>query len=325
MTRKYARREILIGSAAGAAMLAGRSVATFASASQAITPLNFDGLNAACDCHTHIFGDPRRFPFAKERAYTPEPAGIDALQALHLALRIYRVVIVQPSVYGTDNSCTLDAIRRLGPTARGIAVIDDNISTQSLDELHRAGVRGIRINLETAGETNPAIARQRFQTAVQQIKSRNGWHIQMYTRPSVIAVIEDAVSGSPVPVTFDHFGGVQAALGMQQPGFDALLRLLKSGKAHVKLSAPYRSSTQAPDYADIAPFARALVAANPQRALWGSDWPHPQQIAGRSADEITPPYAIDDSRAFKNFAAWVPDSARRRMVLVDNPAKLYAF
>jgi predicted TIM-barrel fold metal-dependent hydrolase len=119
----------------------------------------------------------------------------------------------------------------------------------------------------------------------------------------VIQAIKDDVAASPVPVSFDHFGGAQAALGTQQPGFDALLSLVKGGKAYVKVSAPYRSSTLAPDYPDVTPLAKALIAANPQRILWGSDWPHPQQIPGRSAQEITPLYQIDDGRDFNQFAA----------------------
>lgn len=320
------RREILIGAGiAGMTTLATRVTTALAIASQPSTPVNFDVPKGACDCHTHIFGDPRRFPYAAGRAYTPESASIAELRSLHQALHIDRVVIVQPSVYGTDNSCTLDAIEQLGPSARGIAVIDGKTTDADLDQMHRSGVRGIRINLETAGEADPSVAKQRFKAAVEQIKRRSNWHIQIYTRLSVIEAIKDEVAASPVPVSFDHFGGAQAALGLQQPGFDALFSLVKSGKAYVKLSAPYRSSKLAPDYADVAPLAESLVAANRQRILWGSDWPHPQQIAGRKAEEITPLYQIDDGRDFDQFAVWVPDPAQRKAILVDNPARLYGF
>jgi predicted TIM-barrel fold metal-dependent hydrolase len=293
-------------------------------AAQPSTPVDFDVPQGACDCHTHIFGDPRRFPYAAGRVYTPESASIAEMRSLHRALHTDRVVIVQPSVYGTDNSCTLDAIAQLGSGARGIAVIDDKISSADLDDMHRRGVRGIRINLETAGESDPSVARQRFKAAAAQI-GRSNWHIQIYTRLSVIEAIKDEVAASPVPVSFDHFGGAQAAGGVQQTGFDALINLLKGGKAYVKVSAPYRSSTKAPDYPDVAPLAKALVAANPQRILWGSDWPHPQQIPGRNPEEITPLYQIDDGRDFNLFATWVPDPAQRKTILVENPAKLYGF
>jgi predicted TIM-barrel fold metal-dependent hydrolase len=204
-------------------------------------------------------------------------------------------------------------------------VIDDKISAADLDEMHRRGVRGIRINLETAGESDPSVAKGRFRAAAAQLKGRSDWHVQIYTRLSIIEAIKDEVAASTVPVSFDHFGGAQAAGGSEQPGFDVLINLLKSGKVYVKLSAPYRSSTKAPDYPDVAPLAKALVTANPQRILWGSDWPHPQQIAGRNPEEITPLYQIDDGRDFNLFAEWVPDGALRKTILVDNPAKLYGF
>jgi len=130
---------------------------------------------------------------------------------------------------------------------------------------------------------------------------------------------------SPVPVSFDHFGGAQAALGPHQPGFDTLLSLVHRGKAYVKLSAPYRASKQAPDYADVTPLAKALIAANPQRLNWGSDWPHPQQIAGRPLTQITPLYQIDDGRDLNQLASWTSGPAQLKMILVENPARLYGF
>jgi len=142
---------------------------------------------------------------------------------------------------------------------------------------------------------------------------------------SVIEAIKDQVAASPVPVVFDHFGGAQAASGAGQPGFGTLLNLVKTGKAYVKVSAPYRSSTQAPGYPDVAPLAKALVAANPECILWGSDWPHPQQIAGRALSEVTPLYQIDDGRVLDLLAEWVPDAAQRKTILVDNPAKLFGY
>ena len=137
-------------------------------------------------------------------------------------------MIVQPSVYRTDNTCTLDAMRQLGPKARGIAVIDEKAVPAELDEMDRAGIRGIRINLATAGQTDPDVARKRFEAAVQRIGSRR-WHIQMYATLPVIAAILGQVTSSPIPVVFDHFGGAQAAGGTGQRGFDGLLELVRSG------------------------------------------------------------------------------------------------
>jgi predicted TIM-barrel fold metal-dependent hydrolase len=287
--------------------------------------VNFAVPEGACDCHVHVFQDPTKFPMLPTRPYTPELVSVDELRALHRALHIERVVVVQTTVYGTDNSNTLDAMKQLGSRARGVVVIDEKTPNSELDEMERAGVRGIRINLETAGQTDPAVARQRFQAAVERVKGRK-LHIQIYTRLSVIMGIKDQVESAPVPVVFDHFGGTQAALGVDQPGFRNLLDLVKSGKAYVKISAPYRSSTLAPDYPDVAPIAKALIAANPQRVLWASDWPHPgTPEPTRKNTEITPFFQIDDGRILNLLPRWAPEAAIRKMILVENPAKLYGF
>jgi predicted TIM-barrel fold metal-dependent hydrolase len=320
------RRNVLIGAvAAGAAALAGRVTTVLAAASQPATLVNFDVPMGACDCHTHIFGDPHRFPYAASRVYTPEHASIEETRALHRALHVERIVIVHPTVYGIDNSCTLDAIRQLAPKARAIAVIDESTPDSALDNMNHAGVRGIRINLETLGQADPAVARQRFQSAVSRIKNRANWHVEVYTRPSVIEAMADLVAASPVPVVFDHFGGAKSAFGVQQAGFDTLLKLVQAGKAYVKVSAAYRSSRKAPNYPDVAPLAQALIAANPRRILWGTDWPHPSQVPGRNPKYISPLFQIDDGNVFNQFAKWVPDAAQRKTILVENPAKLYDF
>lgn len=320
------RRKVLIGAGAlGFAALFDRSVPLYGSASQPSTPVDFDVPRGACDCHTHIFGDPKKFPWAAGRVYTPESASIPEMRSLHRALHTDRVVIVQPTVYGTDNSCTLDAVKELGPSARAIVAIDDKVSDADLDRMDQGGARGIRLNLETAGQFDPAVAHQRLEKAIARAKSRRNWHIEIYTRLSVIEAIKDQVSASPVPVSFDHFGGAQAALDVNQPGFGTLCNLLKSGKAYVKVSAPYRSSKQAPGYADTTPLAKAYIAANPERVIWGTDWPHPQQIPGKPISEITPLYQIDDGHDLNLVAIWAPDPAVRKKILVDNPGKLYAF
>jgi predicted TIM-barrel fold metal-dependent hydrolase len=321
------RRDILIGSvAAGTVALVRGTTTVFASASQPSTPVNFDVPAGACDTHTHVFGDPRRFAFATPRPYTPEPASVAEMRALHRALHTQRVVIVQPSVYGVDNSCTLDGIKQLGSIARGVAVIDEKTPESALDEMTRAGIRGIRINLETSGVTDPVASRQRFAEAVERLKNRN-WHIQIYTRLSVIESLKDQVAAAPMPVVFDHFGGAQAALGLEQPGFSTLLNLVRTGKAYVKISGAYRASTKAPDYPDVAPFAKALIAANPQRILWGSDWPHPNssQVPGHKFTDIAPLQQIDDGRLLNQLPVWTPEAAVRKTILVENPAKLYGF
>lgn len=321
------RRHVLLGAAAtGGTILAGCVVTACQAASQPRTDVAFTVPSGACDCHTHVFGDPARYPYASTRRYTPEPASVSELRALHQRLRIGRVVIVQPSVHGSDNACTLDAIQQLGRHARGVAVIDDTTSPSAMADMHRIGVRGIRLNLETGGVTDPVLARRRFQRAVEQTRGL-GWHIQLYTRPPMIDHLKDLVMDSPMPVVFDHFGGAQASLGTGQPGFDALLDVVRAGRAYVKLSAPYLASNRPPDLADVTSLAKALVATNAGRMLWATNWPHPDSTpsAGRSATDVTPLYQIDDGRVFNQFAAWIPDAAVRQAVLVENPTALYGF
>ena len=319
------RREVLItAAAAGAAAVIRPWTTALASASQPGTPVKFEVPAGACDCHVHVFGDPQRFPFSPSRTYTPEPSSVEELRALHRALHLERVVVVNPSVYGTDNSCTLDAVKQLGSSARAIAVIDDKTAETAIDDMDRAGVRGIRINLETSGQADPAVARQSFKAGVERIKGRKNWHIQVYARLSVIEATANLIAAAPMPVVFDHFGGAKAALGVAQPGFETLLKLLRSGTAYVKISGAYRSSTLAPDYPDVAPLAKALIAENPKRILWGTDWPHPSQVPGRKT-EISPLFQIDDGRLFNQLAVWAPEAAMRKTILVENPAKLYGF
>lgn len=292
-----------------------------AKAAQPATPVNFDVPAGACDCHTHIHGEPGKFPFFPGRVYTPEMALPEEMAALHKALHMQRVVIVTPSVYGTDNSATLYGMKARGADARGVAVIDDTTPESALDAMARAGVRGIRLNLATGGSNDPAVSRQRFQTAVERVKSRN-WHVQMFTNLAMISAIKDLVAASPVPVVFDHFGGARAELGVQQPGFAELVELVRSGKAHVKISV---AAGPRPDYADFVPLAKALIAANPERILWGTNWPHPNSASGRKATELTPLFQVDDGHVLNQLPLWAPDPGIRKKILVDNPAKLYAF
>jgi predicted TIM-barrel fold metal-dependent hydrolase len=321
----FTRREVIRGAvSATAAGLLCKPKAVRASASQPSTPINFAVPEGACDCHVHTF-DPQHFPYAPSRPYTPEPVSVAELQALHKSLHVGRVIVVQTTVYAADNRGVLDAMKQLGARSRGVAVIDDKTPDASLDEMERAGIRGIRLNLETAGQTDPEVGRKRFQAAVERIKGRK-WHIQIYARLTVIEGIKDLVAAAPMPVVFDHFGGMQAALGADQPGFSSLMTLLRTGKAYVKISAPYRASTDAPDYPDVAPLAKALISSNPQRILWGSDWPHPgTPVPGRSTAEITPFFQIDDGRVLNLLPTWVPDAATRKTILVENPARLYGF
>jgi predicted TIM-barrel fold metal-dependent hydrolase len=313
------RRDVLLGAIAAGVIMRTRTV--LAKAAQPATRVNFDVPAGACDCHTHIHGDPEKFPFFPGRVYTPETALPEEMAALHRALRVQRVVIVTPSVYGTDNSATLWGMKARGADARGVAVIDDKTPESELDAMGRAGVCGIRLNLATGGTNDPAVGRRRFQAAAERMKSRS-WHVQMNTSLAMVAAIRDLVAASPVPVVFDHFGGAREDLGPQQVGFADLVELVRSGKAYVKISV---TAGPRPDYAGFAPLAKMLIAANPERIVWGTNWPHPNSGSGRKATELTPLFQVDDGLVLNLLPAWAPDAAIRKKILVDNPAKLYAF
>ena len=314
------RRRVMQAAALGAAALAvGPARAA------APTAPSFEIPAGACDCHVHVFPDPARFPFFAGRSYTPPVATAADLLQLQRALKLDRVVIVTPSVYGTDNRATLDGIRELGPQrARGVAVIDGSATPAQLEELHQAGIRGVRVNLETAGVVDPAASGQKLKAAVDQVQAR-GWHVQTYTRLSIIEALKDQLMQMPVPLVVDHFGGARGELGVSQPGFAALVDLVKAGKAYVKISGAYRSSNAAPDFADVTPLAQALIAANPDRVVWGTDWPHPNTSLQKAATEISEPVPIDDGLLLNQLAKWAPDAATRRKILVENPARLYGF
>lgn len=320
------RRRLLFASIAAGACAMLRPKFAMAKASQPSTPVDFEVPPGACDCHTHIFGDPGPYPWFPGRTYTPESASVAEMRALHKALHMDRVVIVNPSVYGPDNSCTLDAVKQLGPRARAVAVIDEKTSAAQLDEMAYRGVRGIRLNFENFGQTNPDAARQAFDMAVARVAARK-WHIQIYTRLAVIEGLHEQIMAAPVPVVLDHFGGAKASLGAGQPGFDTMLDLVRSGKAYVKISGAYRSSDQPPDYPDVAPLAKALIAANSDRIVWGSDWPHPAggALPGHSASDIAPLLPIDDGRLLNQLPVWAPVANVRKKILVDNPARLYGY
>jgi predicted TIM-barrel fold metal-dependent hydrolase len=324
-SERVTRRELLVGGLT-AALTVGRRTPAFGRASQPSTLVNFAVPKGSCDCHTHVIGDPARFPMAANRVYTPETASPEEMAALHRALHIERVVVVTPSFYGTDNSATLYGMKARGHNARGIAVIDDHTVESDLDAMDRLGVRGVRLNLATIGQNDPTVARHLFQPLAERVRRLN-WHVQINTNLSVISAMKDLIHASAAPVVVDHFGGAQAASGISQPGWADLVDLVRLGKAYVKMSAEYSISTQAPDYPDVAPFVRALVAANADRVLWGSDWPHTNSKASRarSNTEVTPLTAVDDGRLLNQLAVWVPDVSLRKKILVDNPARLYGF
>lgn len=282
---------------------------------------------AVCDCHVHVF-DADRFPYARERSYTPGPATLDQLRVFMRLMGSTRVVLVQPSVYGSDNACLLNALRDLGPgVARGIAVIDpQTVTDNDLQAMHEAGVRGVRVNLEVKGEEREVAAAQAIQKAAQRI-SPLGWALQVYADAQVIGALEDLLKDIPSPLILDHYAGIKAGRGLEQPGMPQILRLMQSGRAYVKMSAPYRASAMASGHGDLAPFARAFAEANPQRILWASDWPHTGSASKRDAgtlDMIEPFRKVDDPRDQGLLREWLPEAALEPL-FAGNAARLYRF
>jgi predicted TIM-barrel fold metal-dependent hydrolase len=282
----------------------------------------FEVPKGACDCHVHIFGPDERFPLSPKRLYTPGPASIEDLLAMHRALHIERVVIVHPSPYGADNAVTVDAVRKLGARARGVVVIDDKTTDAMLADMRDAGIRGVRVNLESYGESDPAVAGKHLQQAAERVAPL-GWHVQTYTNLAILAALHDIILKLPVTLVVDHFGRPKASQGIEQPGFKKFLVLLRSGKVYVKISAPYRISQQ-PHYTDASAIARAMIAANPDRIVWGTDWPHPG-AAKRDPAVIEPFRPEDNGYALNRLAQWAQSPAELKKILVDNPARLYQF
>ena len=274
----------------------------------------------AVDCHNHVMGSLAKYPYTAERAYTPPEANVAQLKALRTQVHTARNVLVTPSVYGNDNRCMVDALAELQGTARGIAVLPLDVSDAELIRLDAAGVRGIRIAMGRYDPKAAAAALNAFAPRFAPL----GWNIEVVGNLDAWTPMFPAMADLKVPVVLDHFAGANGGAGVQQDGFAKLLDLLKSGNAYVKLSAPYnRSKTK--DWSDMLPLAHALVAARPDRMLWGTNWPHPDQIPGRPLSEITPYHQIDNPNLIRVLSEWVPDAATRKMILVDTPQRLYRF
>jgi predicted TIM-barrel fold metal-dependent hydrolase len=287
---------------------------------------SFAVLKGACDCHVHVFGPFDRFPLSASRSYTPPPAlTADLISRMDIA-GVERAVIVQPSAYGTDNRCTLDAVRAHPDQLRAVAVIDGTEPDQLLEGMHRSGVRGIRLNIISGGGPTAASFRAMIERVARHIAPL-GWHIQIYAPLATIAEQTSLLRELPTDIVIDHMGKPDAAAGPDQPGFAVLLDLLRTGKFWVKLSGPYRISPDLLGNASVVRIARALLAAAPDRAVWGSDWPYLGGHAGVARHDAPPiDYRpIDYGRLLSVAPEWAGNEVLLRKVLVDNPARLYGF
>ena len=264
----------------------------------------------ACDCHMHIYDS--RFPVAPNAKLRPPDATVDAYRLLQKRIGTVRNVVVTPSTYGTDNSCTLDAMAKLGATARGVAVVDTSVVDAELKRLNDLGVRGIRFNLVQSGATTIDMV-EPLSRRVADL----GWHVQIHMLGDQIVKIAELLQRLPSPIVFDHMARVPQPAGVDHPAFALVLKLLDNGRTWVKLSGAYMDTrTGPPTYADVSRVAQAYVKASPERMIWGSDWPHPTEKADAKPD---------DAILFDLLADWAPDEATRNRILVDNPAALYGF
>lgn len=278
-----------------------------------------------CDCHAHVFA-PARFPYAQQRAYTPPAADVEDLRALHERLSVDRVVLVQPSVYGTDNACMLDAIASLGAgRARGLAVVDlATVTDQALSALHAAGVRGARLNLDVTGG-GLASAQQQVRSAVR-LRAVPGWSLQVHARLDLVVALLADFRALDMPVVLDHYAGGLLPDRQSEDLLEKLLRDLHLGHLYVKLSAPYRMGS-ATGAAHAARLAREFAAAAPDRILWGTDWPHTGGSGTRGGSTgVTEPFRIvDNQQVLRDLLDWLPNDDARHRMLVRNPAALYGF
>jgi predicted TIM-barrel fold metal-dependent hydrolase len=262
----------------------------------------------ACDCHIHIYD--ARFPIAANATLKPADALVPDYQLLQKRLGTTRNVIVTPSTYGTNNGATLDGLAKIGPTARGVAVVDTSVTDEELKRLHGLGMRGTRFNLVQAGATTVEML-EPLSKRVNDL----GWHIQINAKPELIVEIEALLLRLPSPLVFDHLAHIPRDVGVAHPSYKTMSKLIDKGRTWVKLSGAYQDTKVGPPtYADATPVAQAYVKAAPERMVWGSDWPHP-------TEKDKP----NDAVLFDLLAQWVPDEATRTRILVQNPEALYGF
>ena len=268
----------------------------------------------SCDCHAHVCGPESRYPYAPDRLYTPHDALPADFRRMLDRLGIERGVLVQPSIYASDNRAMLDALAQDPVRLRGVAVVPWGITSKEVASLHASGVRGVRVNIVDLKEGKGVLPLEELKQLGRKIKPF-GWHVEFLMHVDEFPDLDWQLAGFPVDVVFGHLGYVKANIETNVQGFQALLRLMRDGKAWVKLTAPYRLTMSTLPYADVARFAQALVEAAPERLIWGTDWPH---VFIKSA-------MPDDAALLQLLARWVPDERLQRRILVDNPAALYRF
>ncbi|MDP9962887.1 putative TIM-barrel fold metal-dependent hydrolase [Variovorax paradoxus] len=257
----------------------------------------------------------------------PGLATVADLLAMHRALGIDRAVVVQASPQGTDNGCLLDALEAIGMAGRevrGVAVVGEDVSRAELEALRSGGVRGLRVNLESHGHSNAVEARRKLLVQAR-LAADLGLHLQMYTNLGMVKAVAPTLKELPVPVVIDHFALASPRLGQDQDGLRQLSQLLESGRVYLKVSAPYRILERF-DAEEGRWLVRMLVDANPERLLWGTDWPHtgPWPGKARLRDRPEPFHPIDNGEQLNLLGRWTSEQERLQ-ILVRNPARLFGF
>jgi 2-pyrone-4,6-dicarboxylate lactonase len=265
----------------------------------------------ACDCHAHVFGPAHRYPFIAERSFTPPDAPVANYLRMLDSIGIDRAVIVQGSVHGTDNSVAYDAIACAPQRLRGVAVVGPDTPEEEIRRLHARGFRGARLSTVVKGTPSFDL----LEAIAAKVKPF-GWHIVVHVnRSEELTRLAPRLIDTGCALLIDHIARVRLDEGVASPGFRTLLDLLATGNCWVKISGQHRMSAQGYPWSDMRPLVRGVIDARPDRVLWGSDWPHPNQY-----DEMQ-----NDGDLLDAFAQWVPEEKLRRQILVDNPAALYEF
>ncbi|MBB3178186.1 amidohydrolase family protein [Variovorax sp. Sphag1AA] len=278
---------------------------------QTLTRPLFEVPLGACDAHVHVFGPAEHYPRVPHPHYTLPDGNLQQLQRATGVLGVERFVIVQPSYYGTDNRCMLDALDAAGDSARGVAMVEDDVSDDALRALHDRRVRALRLDLFLRSKLPTAELQAFIERSIERVKPL-GWHVQFYTPGWVVRDLIPALPSLATDFVIDHMGYMLESDGLTRADFDRLLRAVADGRGWFKLSGPYRLAKDG-NYARLKPLAQAIVDAVPDRVIWGSDWPHIPE-GGRDTGEL-----------LNLLADWIPDPDARRKVLVDNPTRLFGF
>jgi predicted TIM-barrel fold metal-dependent hydrolase len=268
----------------------------------------------ACDCHAHVIGPHERYPLSPERVYTPQPCTTQDYEHLLAQLGVARAVLVQPSIYGSDNRLLLDALARDPSRYRGVAVAAESTGDEELRQWHAAGVRGLRVNLVDRHDKTPGLPLPQLRAMAERIAPL-GWHLELLVHADEHVAQLPALADMAAPVVLGHFGYQATHDGTRNAGFRELLRLLPGGRVWIKLTGPYRITREPLPYPPTRDLALQLAQAGANRLVWGSDWPH-VMLKGAMPN---------DAEFVDLLEGWLPDAALRRQVLADNPTVLYGF